>query len=370
MKHDNERRPLDPGFPYQMTSRQRDSFNPSITAIIIGVVVAVFLYFIRDILLPFVLAGILAYICTPVVDWLTARTRWPRPLFAIAVLLMLMAFAALFTYLGVPVLLREVTRLSNDLQGSIETLIKQLIGDGTVQLLSQPINAAKIANYAADGLRSWLSQGHMFTIAAFGFAGVFAFILTWVLLGYFLIGGPALSDSLFWLIPPNHRPFAHRVWSDLHQVLWRYFVGVALVVLYASIVAYIGLGLILGIRHAVFLAILTGVLEIIPVAGPLASAVIAGLVAVREAAGAWNIIAYIVYAVALRISIDEFFGPIVLGRAAHVPPALVIFCFLAGGILFGVVGVIMAIPVALAIKAILYELYKAQGDQSQKDAPV
>jgi predicted PurR-regulated permease PerM len=142
--------------------------------------------------------------------------------------------------------------------------------------------------------------------------------------------------------------------------LRRYFVGVALVVLYASVVAYIGLGLILHIHHAALLAVLTGVLEVIPIVGPAASAIIAGLVAVQEAKSSWNILAYVAYAIVLRISIDEFFGPIVLGKAAYVRPALVIFCFLAGGLLFGIVGVVLAIPVALTIKTSLQELYKEE----------
>src|ERR1051325_8925783 len=74
------------------------------------------------------------------------------------------------------------------------------------------------------------------------------------------------------------------------------------VVIYASIAAYCGLGLILGIRHAVLPAIMTGFLEMIPVIGPLTSAVVAGLVAVRYATGIGNLIGYAVYATVLRLS--------------------------------------------------------------------
>jgi predicted PurR-regulated permease PerM len=356
MKNDSERRSLnvspDPSEP------QGGIRGTTITAIIIIVILFVFVYLVHSILLPFVLAGIVAYVCTPPVDWLTARTAWPRWIHAVFMLLILLAFAALLGYLGIPALLRLIERIGADAQGTIEGLVRHLIGSDSIQLLGQSISATRIANYAVDGLRDLFHGGNIFAIIAFGFAGLFGVILTWVLLGYFLIGGPSLAKSFFWLIPPRNRPFAYRVWDDLHDVLWRYFVGVALIVIYASVVSYLGLGLILGIHNAVFLSLLTGVLEIIPIAGPLASAVIAGLVAVQEATSPENIIAYIIYASALRISIDEFVGPIVLGRAAHVPPALVIFCFLAGGLLFNIAGVIMAIPVALTIKAILYELYK------------
>jgi predicted PurR-regulated permease PerM len=84
----------------------------------------------------------------------------------------------------------------------------------------------------------------------------------------------------------------------------------------------------------------------------------AGLVAVQQASSGWSIIAYCIYATALRISIDQFFGPLVLGRAAYVPPVLVIFCFLAGGLLFGIVGVMLSVPVALSIKVLLRVIYQ------------
>jgi len=67
--------------------------------------------------------------------------------------------------------------------------------------------------------------------------------------------------------------------------------------------------------------------------------------------------AYALYAIALRISIDQLFGPLALGTAARLHPVLVIFCFLSGALLFGVVGVIMAVPVALTVKITLALLY-------------
>jgi len=137
----------------------------------------------------------------------------------------------------------------------------------------------------------------------------------------------------------------------------RYFIGVIAVVVYSSTAAYLGLGIVLGIPHAVLLALMTGLLEMIPMAGPYAAAVIAGLVAVRYATGIEPIIAYAIYATVLRLSIDQLFGPIVLGTAARLHPVVVIFCLLAGGALFGIVGVILAVPVALVLRTTLAILY-------------
>ncbi len=328
------------------------------TALVIVVVVGLFLYLVRGILLPFVLAGIVAYLCSPLVDRLAARTglaRWP---FALAVVVGLMALAAALAWLGVPALLRETLQVVGDLQGTVQGLAEAFIGKHSFTIMGRAVSAATLATDAVNRLDTWLGEGAWIgDIAVLGAAGFFGFILLWVLIGYFLIDAHRLAGGLLWLVPPAGRPLAMKVWRDLDPLLRRYFIGVALVLAYTSAAAYLGLGLLLGLDHAVFLAILTGVLEVIPVVGPAAAAIIAGLVAVRHAASAWDILAYIAYATALRVSIDQFFGPIVLGRAARVRPVVVIFCFLAGGMLFGVVGVILAVPVALGIKVVLANVY-------------
>jgi len=177
-------------------------------------------------------------------------------------------------------------------------------------------------------------------------------------MGYFLLDARPIAAGLLWLVPPGKRADAERIWHELDPLLRRYFIGVALVVAYASAAAYLGLGIVLGLHHALILALLTGVLEIIPVIGPLAAAVMAGLMAVQQAASAADIWAYVGYATVLRLSIDQLVGPLVLGKAARVHPVVVILCFLAGGALFGIVGMILAVPGALLVKVTLSVLYR------------
>jgi predicted PurR-regulated permease PerM len=325
------------------------------------VTIVVFLYLIRVILLPFVIAGIIAYVCTPLVDRIARHGRMPRIAAVSLVFLTLAAIATAIGWLSVPLLLSELKRVYLHLPHIIETLVKHWVGNGTTQFLGQPMNAHQVAQALLTDLRNLLRQsGHLLLLASWGFAGAFAFILSWVLLFYFLAGAHRIGRDLMHLVPPARRGFARHVWGRLHGVLFRYFVGIAVVVIYACIAAYIGLGLILGLHHAVFLALLTGLLEMIPVVGPGTSAVIAGLVAIEHAKGIGGIIAYVIYATALRISIDQILGPMILGQAARIHPTLVIFCFLSGAILFGIPGVILAVPVALTIKVVLATIYNEE----------
>ena len=349
--------PSPPQLPHSVLSEHVRRASGRTTTVVL-ILIIVFLYGIRPILLPFVLAGAAAYACTPVVNWLTARTRLPRVLWAIAVFCVLSGILALIARLALPALIAQLVAFVSDTQRIVEDAIRGVIGDGTVVLFGEPMNASQLAKRSVDELRGWASQTtEVVTLATYGFASVFGTFLTLIILFYFLTGGPQLARGAIRLIPPQQRELIAHIASRIDPVLKRYIIGVVLVVAYAAVAAYIGLGLILGLKHAVFLAILTGLLEMIPVIGPFAAAVIAGAVALQAATSVWNIIGYIIYAAALRLSIDQLFGPIVLGHAARIHPVLVIFCFLSGGLLLGVPGVLIAVPVALSIRIVLATLY-------------
>lgn len=325
--------------------------RPAIATVLVAVAIFAFLYAIRQILLPFVLGSIVAYVCTPLIDGLARRAHVHRWVFALVVLLALIAIASVLGYFGVPAATHELIALAANPRDVIDGFIRVLMGNRSFSIGGASLNAAQIAARAAAGLSSIVTNGdRMLDAALTSFAAMFELILTWVVLGYLLFDAPRLSQGLLWAIAPRRRPTVLRFWLRFDPILRRYFVGIALVVVYASVAAYVGLGVFLGLHHALLLAMVTGLLELLPVIGPVSSAVLAGLVAINEAASASAILAFIAYAIALRLSIDQFFGPLVLGRAARVRPVLVIFCFLSGGILLGISGIILAVPVALAIK--------------------
>jgi len=299
-----------------------------------------------------------AYICTPAIEWAAARTRLPRALYAVVTFLVLVLFASLLAYLGVPSLVNGVSAIVTDLQGILAAAVRGAIGNATVTLTGELMNAEQIAQAVVTNVRVWLADaGRVAALGTATFATLIGVILTLVLLFYFLLSGPAIARGLLMLVPPGQRPLIRHIASHADPMLRRYVIGVIAVMAYSSAAAYVGLGLVLGIPHAVFLALMTGLFEVIPFIGPITAAVIAGLVAVRYATGIGTIIAYAIYATALRLSIDQLLAPIILGAAARLHPVVVIFCVLAGGALFGIVGVILAIPTALVLKTSLAILY-------------
>ena len=311
------------------------------------------------VLLPFVLAGVVSYVCTPAINSISKWLRLPRLAVSVPVFLLILAVIAIIALLGVPPLVREIEQTVTDFDGSANRLAQEFIGSGKVNLIGQQIDARQLANEITTAVRDWVSNARVLAILGGSvLASGLGFSLMLVLLLFFLVSGPQIVQGLFWLVPPGQRHLIEdHILSNLDLILRRYFVGVFAVVAFAAVLAYIGLGLVLGIPHAEFLALLTGILEAIPIIGPITAAAIAGLVALHHDSGLDAIVRYAIYLAVLRLTIDQFYGPIVLGAAGRVHPALVIFCFLAGGSLFGVIGVILAVPTALFVRATLSVLY-------------
>ncbi|MGH6777494.1 MAG: AI-2E family transporter [Bradyrhizobium sp.] len=329
------------------------------TILFIVAATALTLYELQVVLIPFVIAGVISYICAPAIAFMSARAHLPRLLVAVFAFLVLLAFGGVIGLLGTAPLAHEVKHFVTDFQGTLDRLAKGLIGGGTVNLLGQPMNAQQLADAAGQSIRHWISNGRIFSIiAGSAFVSGFGILLTLVLLFFFMVGGPAIVRGLLWLVPPGQRPLIEdHILSNLDPVLRRYFIGVIAIVCFAALFAYAALGLVLGVPHAVFLALLTGLLEAIPIVGPALAAAIVGLVALQHNFGLRVLVEFAIYLTALRLSIDQFFGPVILGAAGRVHPVLIIFCFLAGGTLFGIVGVITAVPVALVVRATLAVLY-------------
>jgi predicted PurR-regulated permease PerM len=324
------------------------------TIVLVAVGIALFVYLIRFILLPFVVAGIVAYIATPPVDWLAARTRLPRPLLAVLLALLLIGLAAFAVAIASHRLVTDAGGAVSDLQ----SLLDRLSGGQPMSVFGHTIDVAALASIAAARIQGFFGQPELPLLAVgYGFAALMGTFLTIVLLCYFLVSGKSVARGLLWMVPPRRRPLVVQIGARLDPVLKRYFLGILVIVIYAVIAAYVGLGVILHIDHAFLLALLTGILETIPIIGSTAAAVIAGLVSLHTATGLGSILAFALYAVLLRLSIDQIVAPLVLGSAANVHPVLIIFCFLAGAVLLGIPGVILAVPVALTVKATLATLY-------------
>jgi predicted PurR-regulated permease PerM len=130
-----------------------------------------FVYAIHRVLLPFIVAGVIAYVCTPVID---ALSRYgPRTLMAVAVSLVLLAMAAGLALLGLPALIAESSQVLSDFGGTIKRLVQGVIGNRTVAFFGQPMDASEITELIVSSARNWSKQAALWSISRRGASGFF-----------------------------------------------------------------------------------------------------------------------------------------------------------------------------------------------------
>jgi predicted PurR-regulated permease PerM len=319
-------------------------------------VLAVLLYEIRIALLPFVFAIAVAFVLDPLIKSLQRRFGSPRWPVAAGLYLMILALLGGVGYWvgtsAVPDVMHIVARAPDILRH----FLGEIMGDKGIMIFGQTYTADKVVAALGGMLAGMAGVTAVENVVGLAASVIFGTFLTLVLMPYFMISAPRLAAGSIWLLPPERRRPVEDLLPKIIPVLRRYLIGLAIVVTYTATVAWIGFGPIFHLPEPVLLAILVGILELIPVIGPFLSATIVGVIAIQQN----GIVAAALlfgFAIGLRLSIDNLVGPLVLGEAARIHPVIIIISFVCGAILFGVVGLLIAVPVAVCIKITLTHYY-------------
>ncbi|HVV99472.1 MAG TPA: AI-2E family transporter [Planctomycetaceae bacterium] len=339
------------------TERHEEHRRPAWAWLVPVAIVGVVVYLLRFVLLPFVGAAALAFLVYPARIWLHQRLRVPIVLSAVGLFVVLLAaIGGLVAFAGM-LILDDARGLSAKAPQTVHKMVRDAIGGEHAEILGRQVDAEQVSRQVLDHPREWLGNVvSPFDVAAASAGGIAAFVLFLVLLFYFLLQGPRIFAGVLWLVPPRSRPPTVHFCSRYLPVLRRYIFGVLIIIVMTSVLAWIGTGLFLELPHAVLLSLVTGFLELIPVVGPIAAIVMLTLVAATNG-GLPAVFAVAALVIVLRLLIDQVIGPLILGKAAQLHPVTIIFAFLVGGALFGILGVLLAIPVAAAIKLFLKDAY-------------
>ena len=319
-------------------------------------VVAIILYAVRYALLPFVFAAAIGFVADPLIVRLQRRSGAPRWVVATFAYLALLALLGILGYAIGLNAVRDLLQLLSQAPRLVRNLIDQAVGANGIVLFGTTYTADEIVNALGAALRELIALAVVAQIGGLTIGTLFGLALTLVLAPYFMISGPRLAAGAIWLIPPERRHSVVELLPKIIPILRRYLVGIVLVVTYASTVAWIGFGPVFHLANGVLLAITVGILELVPVIGPLASATLVGIVAAQQASlqAAALLVGFVIL---LRLSIDNLVGPLVLGAATRLHPVVVIAGFVCGAMLFGIVGLLLAVPTAVCIKITLEHYY-------------
>jgi predicted PurR-regulated permease PerM len=326
-----------------------------VVVVMFAVAALYIVYRAGDIVRPFVWAGVLAYVLLPLVALLERRFSMPRTIAALIVFVALLATIIGGGRILVPLALDQL----RDLQRSLPSLVanaQNTLAETADQLGLADLDAL-IVNFA--GITD-LSQMIARTAVPFvvGFGHFLLELLVFLIGTFFLLrDAPRLFQWLRRLVPTKQRSELVPLFAQVNTLLGRYVRGQMFLIGVMATATFIGLS-ILQVPFVLLLAIMTGVLEVIPIVGPITAGAIACLVALGHPAPwglsqIWYVVIVAIMYTVLRHAEDYLVIPFVIGRIVKLHPAVVIFSLLTGGVLFGLLGVLVAVPVAATLRLVL-----------------
>jgi predicted PurR-regulated permease PerM len=330
---------------------------PARRVLVLIVLVAVVLWLARPVLAPFVIAALIAYAFTPVVEAVEARTNARHGLVVAGLFAVALLILAAIGFVVAGKLASELQLLARSGPDALATLLRQLAGGDTVTIGDAQLSVTDIAHQVeqsiAGAVQSPASAIHLASQVVEVSLEAF---LTVIVTFYLLLDGVRLRDRALRFLAPTTRDRVMAVGGRIHVVLGHWLRGQLFLIALVAVVVYLILGPILHVPYALALGLLTGVLEIIPLIGPIVAAAIAGVVAFSAGGSGLAITVLVVYTVLRQVE-DQIVAPIVIGRVVHLHPVITIFAVLVGISAWGVLGGLLAVPVAAAVNVTLQELY-------------
>lgn len=347
--------------------------SPRAKLIIVAIFALVAIFFllqIRVILFPFLWALVVAYLLSPVVNYLNIEGRLPRLwcVFLIYVSFgLLLVAASRYLY---PKVVEQANLFLEDIpriQASIENVTGPRPFGIDINGLVQQLVAA-----GQDLTGNQRSAGHLLVNAVETLVKVFLFLVATF---YLLLDAPRLRHVTVRALPPGYRDELYALGRQIHVTWQQYIRGELLLFALMATATSIALT-ILQVPGSLFIGIATGALELLPLVGPLTAGAIAVSVAYFDPSVPWGLsqgayaaIVAILYFV-LRHVEDYFVIPNVLGRAVRLNRLVILFSLAAGGVFLGIFGLIIAVPVAASIKEIWNYVYCKLLDQPVEFQPI
>ena len=331
-------------------------------------IVLIFLYEARTIIGPFIIAGIIAYIFTGAISAVQERLHWPRLLVTGLLYLLVLAALGIVIYLGARALIDQTIELSQQGPSLVENALRQLLGDSAIDLFGQHLDAHSLAQRIDQIVQEF--QGQPSNALHYGeliVGRLLDTLLAIVVSFYLIVDGHKLGAYLLKFIPTDSRPAAGYLAGRIHSVLAAYLRGQLLPIGLMATITFLALHFLFGLHYALPIALATGFLEILPFIGPAVAATLAAGVGLAQGGPGLAVGILVLYLI-LREAEDQLVMPFVVGRAVDLHPLATIFAVLAGGAIAGVLGVLLAVPTAAAVKVTLDLLYPSTPEGAMAQA--
>lgn len=315
-------------------------------------------YLLSPVLMPFLTAALLAYLGDPLVDRLEAR-KLPRTAAVVVVFVILFIIMVAMLLMLLPALERQIVALAKGLpayvdwaQTHVAPWLQQKLGLDPGLLDWSSLKAAAQQHWSkfggfAQNFMAWLSSSSLALMA--GLANV---VLIPVVTFYLLRDWDRLVAQVHQLLPRRWEATAVQLATESDTVLGAFLRGQLLVMLVLGIVYSLGLWWV-GLELALIIGLVAGLVSFVPYLGFILGILLAGIAAIMQ----FHEAHYLLW-VALVFGVGQalegmLLTPLLVGDKIGLHPVAVIFAVMAGGQLFGFVGVLLALPAAAVIMVLL-----------------
>ena len=320
---------------------------------------------IGDVLLLFLLAGLLAFALMPLVD-LLERPRLPRPVVVLICYLLVGVVLAGIGTLVLPALLEQSNQVLQRLPGTTQLFENPNSPLATLLArLGLPIDLRALGGSLGSSVQELGKAllGDVLGIAKGVSTALVNVVLVFVIGFYFLNEGHELRRKLLNVTPKAHLAKLEFLEDTAGRVLGGYLRGQLLVALMVGVLAGAGSGAV-GLQYAVVIGTLAGIFELIPFFGPVLSAIPAVGLALLQGP-LLRVVAILIIFVIIQQVESNIIGPRITGHAVGLHPLVVMFSILVGVELAGIWGAIFAVPVAGVLVAVLRKLYSPEARQER-----
>lgn len=338
--------------PYNWTFRQ----VVWATSVLVSVIFCFWLlYRFYQVIFILFIAIVIGTVIRPMVNWLYTKGI-PRIAGVFLVFILLLILLAGFLWLLFPLIFEQSATLATDIPSYYQDLRTWMVNDpnqlfmrlGQLLPASLPSLNPRIVQQTGEQVVASAGQVLGFVISAAQV--IFTTIVILVLTVYWTLDGPRIIKTILLLIPQDQRENISELILAMEAKIGFYLAGQGLLCLVISIMALVAYVLI-GLPNALVLALAAGVMEAVPMVGPLLGAIPAALVALSIAPGRliWVIIATIV----IQQLENTLLVPRIMKKAVGVNPFVTLLALFAFSSFFGIAGALMAIPIAAIIQLAL-----------------
>lgn len=330
-----------------MKFNELENSTQVILKVVLAGLILAFLWVVREIIVIMVLAFILASAMDPMVDYFSKK-RIPRAVSVLTVYILVLGLAAVVIYLLVPPVIEQLKVLQNNLP-TYSAVLQEKLG-------SSWMGNIDVANFF-NGLLT--DNGETSVVSrTFGvFNGILGFLTVLVISFYLVAEEKGMKEFIAALIPHQHQTFTVELLEKIQHKMGLWIIGQIILSLSIFVLTWIGLTL-LGVKYALFLALLAGLLEVVPYIGPFLSAVPGIFFAFIQN----PTLAVVVALLYLIIQKTEGYVlvPKIMEKTVGTSPLVVLVALLIGFKLAGIVGLLIAVPLASAITVVVNEFLSAK----------